>query len=237
MLKWQPYSSTELKMKRIRRIALIVSILLAGGIALYLLLQPNEPRYEGRTLSAWLDDYGVAKWGPWGEENDRPDLHSCTLAISQFGTNTVPFLLKQIFDKDIAIAESLNSTVSSRFSDRFPPANSRRAGMTALSALRRLGKDALVAVPELTRLSEHPNPVKRVIAVYSLSVINPTPEGLLPILLRAARDPDARVRSMAAYTIAVLYPKAAEEAGVYKEWPNAKDVDPARFFLNTPAAQ
>src|ERR1700722_4378595 len=75
------------KKRRILFSALLVMLL--GGFAWWLLL-PSEPSYQGKPLSAWLQEYRVDRMG-------SPDADE---AVRHIGTNAIPALLQMLRASD-----------------------------------------------------------------------------------------------------------------------------------------
>lgn len=107
---------------------LVVSTFVAGGVMLMLLLtgctKGEEPRYRGRPVSEWVDLLGNYK----APQSDRG---RALLAVRAIGTNTVPFLLDQVW----------RSETLSGF---------RRSGV--VEAFKALGSAATPAVPTLSQI-------------------------------------------------------------------------------------
>jgi hypothetical protein len=79
-------------MTRRRQITLIiVAAVSLAGIAFWL-LRPREPEYQGRPLSAWLEDLTTGR--------DGVQLERARQAIQEIGTNAVPELLILIQKED-----------------------------------------------------------------------------------------------------------------------------------------
>jgi hypothetical protein len=77
------------KKRRILFSALLVMLL--GSFAWWLLL-PSEPFYQGKSLSAWLEDYvSTNGWNPNAETDE---------AVRNMGTNAYPTLFQMLRAKD-----------------------------------------------------------------------------------------------------------------------------------------
>src|SRR5713226_750740 len=85
-----------MKTKRLRVGLAILLLALFGGIA-WLLLLPGgpDPIYQGRALSAWLDDYVTP--GPRLTDEGRQAANE---AVRHLGTNALPMLLRRLRTKD-----------------------------------------------------------------------------------------------------------------------------------------
>ena len=127
---------------------------------------PNEPTYQGRSLSDWTNDLD-----PHGRVN-RP----AWTAIGHIGTNAIPTLLRWMSEPDPPEPPKTN------VAGCFNTSRSERAEL----AFRILGGTAHPAIPELTRLaraSSDPERPKRCAA--SLSAIGPQ---AIPSLLSLATN-------------------------------------------------
>lgn len=63
---------------------LTIGTILGGGIGLTLLLSAPEPRYQGRTITDWQNDWAANKNSGWPE------------ALRQIGTNAVPYAVRNL---------------------------------------------------------------------------------------------------------------------------------------------
>jgi len=127
-------------------------ILFAGGIFAIALIwallaaREDEPTYQGRTVSQWLNDIDQGRWGVW---NEAP--------IRAIGTNAIPACLKWIsYEGGVPLRNRLAKLV-----DRVSPALGRRLTVDhwgrsnrVLGVFRILGPQARAAIPELTRLAQ-----------------------------------------------------------------------------------
>src|SRR6185436_2072587 len=70
-----------------RRLVWLLGMLIVAGAVLFLSTKDSdEPSYEGRRLSEWLED--LAFFGP--------DSTNALAAVSAMGTNAVPFLIRNL---------------------------------------------------------------------------------------------------------------------------------------------
>src|ERR1700742_2623184 len=80
--------------------AIAVMFIVAGMIVYF--IRHFEPRYDGQTLTQWLDH--VRKTSLELEDSEHPELNSdwvtCRHAVCQMGTNAIPFLLDDLECKD-----------------------------------------------------------------------------------------------------------------------------------------
>src|SRR6266446_748791 len=134
------------KIRGILRAVLFVALL--GGLV-WMLSRPAEPIYQGKPLSAWLDDLHT-----WGGETNHPAF----VAFRGMGTNAIPALLTIIQSGDPPFFQSLILELNRVQSlAHFPvrdPWTRRRAASWALYAM---GANARPAFPALTNLLFHTN--------------------------------------------------------------------------------
>src|ERR1051326_4151098 len=97
-------------MRKWVKVALAVLLLVVVFTA-RLLSRPPEPEYQGRSLSAWLDDYNRA--GTW-------DREPTSAAIRGMGTNCLPFLLAHIKHNPSPLATNLVSLISKQHLLKLP---------------------------------------------------------------------------------------------------------------------
>jgi len=74
-------------MSKRQRIVVILVVGIVVGWAVYSIWSPFEPRYHGRRISSWLEDYPRHKQQDWREAE---------AAIRSFGTNGIPYIFKHI---------------------------------------------------------------------------------------------------------------------------------------------
>src|ERR1043165_995447 len=71
-------------MINVRKFAFTVGTMLCGGIVLFLLVSSPQPKYQGRTITAWQDDWAAKKSGIWTE------------ALQHIGTNALPYAVRNL---------------------------------------------------------------------------------------------------------------------------------------------
>jgi HEAT repeats len=213
-------------MKRWRIIAITAIALFVGWFALQRALN-REPRYQDRTLTQWLEVYHYSI-RPHADYSDIERLQRSTNAIKQIGSNAIPFLLKKLSAKENRVGHAFKSWVGKQRLIQFHFTDYRLENLLGLNGFWVLGKDAMCAVPALTKLTKHPDKQLRCFALNSLECINPERETFLPILIQTLHDPDPEVRAISARMLRKLYPEEAEKAGVYKMFPLLRVFDRIR---------
>ena len=148
---------------RLSKVVTVAALLcLVGGVAIVVLVSggEEEPVYEGRSLSSWLDDFGKGTTSAFPPE---------TLdAFQNMGTNALPYLVEMLSDSPGSTERKLHRlTVKIPVLRGFwqPPPGMRQ--VQAHMALICLGGDASPAVPMLIPLSERPDT-----SVFALSILN-----------------------------------------------------------------
>ncbi len=128
--------------------ALAVLVLLVAVFAVCFFMRPHEPEYQGRTLSAWLDEYNRA--GTW-------DVESASAAIRAIGTNCLPFLLAHIKHNPSALGIKLLQVARKQQLLHLPFYGEDRYRSASIVALRALGPQAAPLCTDLLALTKNPN--------------------------------------------------------------------------------
>jgi hypothetical protein len=173
-----------------RRIVLAVLLVAMGGGVAWLALRPTEPPepvYQGKRLSAWLDDYyisGLTHGSP--VENDEVDM-----VVRGFGTNAIPTLLRMLGSTDSTLKE-LAWLAQDHFHENL--------GLTHISlafvqhvqagmAFWALGAEAKDAVPRLIDMYDRNQDMyPREGIAYALCGIGPPASNAVPSLLRVVTN-------------------------------------------------
>jgi hypothetical protein len=209
-------------------LVLVLVLALAGWI-----LRPHEPVYEGRPLSAWLDNadpdfvwipndlYGhihdeflgwLESGEPWPPATGAPHGGAPTAAPTRgnhppIGTNAIPWLLDWMASKPHPL-ERLRTFIQTRFA--IPvfhyshlPPVQRRH-IAAFEGFAALGPRAEAALPALNHLLHRPNPdLPLAWAIASLG-----PKGI-DLLTRVVADEGPELRDLAALALGLEGPAAA----------------------------
>ncbi|MDB6110700.1 MAG: domain containing protein [Pedosphaera sp.] len=213
----------------------VAALLVVGGLALHP-ARNREPRYQGRTLTEWLEAYHQS-WSWQAATNAPPKLEASTYAVRQIGTDAIPFLLRKLTSKESSMEKHLKpwakmqSLIQFRFTDHD---HERWLGVNGFEILL---VDARSAVPALVKLTKHPDGEVRTAALDCLGSINQMSDACLPIFIRAAHDPAKCVRAVSANILSKLYPEEAEKADVYKEFPGLRYSSTNHVSVNAPVAR
>jgi hypothetical protein len=193
---------------RKRRTLLIAAACLGLALTLAALLpHDDEPRYNGRPLSKWLQVYC---------ENARnqnfPQASEAEQAIRAIGTNALPFLLKWIRQQPPSWHRTAHRRLPEYLSDNAPvsllidgPGYERANEVMVAFAL--LGTNAAPAIPDLVALMKDTNKVDR--AVGALSGVGAP---ALPHMLAALANTNQTGRSMILFYIRDMARKVGTNA-------------------------
>ncbi|MDB6019136.1 MAG: domain containing protein [Pedosphaera sp.] len=149
-----------------KRAAIICFLLLGLGLGIGLSgwLGRREPKYQGRTLSGWLElgARGVPKAGDNVQE-----------AMRHMGTNSLPFLLEMVRAKDSAAKKKVTEWVYNRDHEDAHWSTAAEAHLMAEIGFGGLEEaDGQMAVPALMKLMEDADQDVRMCAFHSLNAMN-----------------------------------------------------------------
>jgi hypothetical protein len=190
-----------LKKKLLTVFGIIVAILL-GWLAISIACDPEEPSYEGRTLSQWIMT-NYATFGPYIEPPNNTQINAqieaSEQAIKAIGTNAIPTALRWL-SKNYDARDYFHFSASIKGY----PLN----GM-AETVFEILGEDAQSATPTLIQLARNDKDAKtRIIVMRLLKKLNANKKSLVPVFIECAKeDKDTEVRC---YALSVL----VEEIGL-----------------------
>jgi len=178
------------------------------GVAVWALL-PGEPRYEGRTLSAWLSEYDI-RFDAKYIRPIRPEKKKVDEAVLHIGTNGFPVLLHMLWVRDSAFKEKLAGlSAKTHLYIHFTPAwQSNWRAVMAFDALGTAGKEV---VPALVRGLTNSDWTVRMNAARALAAVRTAPELAVPSLVKTLEDTNDWVRVETA-TALQLYGRAAKPA-------------------------
>jgi len=179
-------------------------VVLAVGVVV---LKPErEPEYGGKKLSEWVDCY---RGGQVINVNSLRDSRDSDDAISQIGTNAVPFLLNWIrYETPLwksqgyrVINAILNKLGQSR---EITDERQKLRAQGAVMALRALGADADMAIGELAKLLTNPNATvgatraARVLLGFNTSQPGHWPASLVmvAVIVKPEREPEYGGRNL-----------------------------------------
>ena len=172
---------------RQRFLILIGCLAIAGLVGLFFL--PREPRFQGRRLSSWLEDYGQGQ-----QKNQQVNE-----AVRQIGTESLPWLLRMLKSKDSTLKlKVVNAVTKLGFKRiRFIPAEEWRK--RAAWAVMSLGEKAKPALPDLVNLFGNTQTV-----VWATAAVSGLGWDAVPVLCGQMTNPDDQVRSIVSSAILKL---------------------------------
>lgn len=176
-------------MKRSNQIIfLLIFSLIAAGAATAV-FGPDDPQYDGKPLSEWLDQLGHA---------DERKNQAAADAFEAMGESAVPSLIAALRKRDSAVKEQIElvARLQPWFNVSFGSASSTRAkAVKAFSILGPAAADAIPALSEILNDSENPKDVAETLAQIG-------PEAI-PSLLEALKSEDPSVRCAALFGLDV----------------------------------
>lgn len=178
---------------RRRRIGLALALIVGAGVV-GLFIWPREPRYEGRSLSAWLADLDLESTHSEG----RP-----VEALRAIGTNAFPWLRRMLRSKGPVWERALVSFDAGQSLVQLPVTPDNVVRNRAIRGYHALGAAAKDDVPLLVHLLEtERTPQVRSSVALALGNIGPAAKAALPALQRATTDPNNDVRRNAIWAVA-----------------------------------
>ena len=124
-----------------KRYRILTAILLGGALGgfTWFVLGPQEPVYESKPLSVWLEGYDDGVWG-------SPQRKKADEAVRHLGTNALPTLLRLLQAEDSVLKIRLIRLAQKQhlIKVRYVPADARRR--EAMSGVR---KDAVKALKRI----------------------------------------------------------------------------------------
>ncbi len=183
---------------RKRRKVFIFFGVIALLAALFAILRPTgEPIYNGRSLSQWLEIYQGNVY-----DQTSPRFLEAQIAVSEIGTNALPYLLKWIRYEPSAWRRTLRRRLPNRIADneailRWIDGPADRRGRCAMLGFGILGTNATAAIPELTVMMKDKTALRT--AGRAIFALGSTGEASIPILTAALADPKQLNRQRVVY--------------------------------------
>jgi len=198
-------------MKRIRQISIVATVILFGVLAI-IIYRSREPRYQGRTLSAWIDEGRKSSRG-------QPSWETARNAVRQMAPEVFPFLMEDIQAVDWPSKKNLIAWLKRHPSLPLKIRSAKDRHGQANFAFQLLGGTAKPVQPALLKLTYAQDAETRECAFHCLVASRPDKETIMPVFLRLIHDPDTSVQRNAALSFCIWYRQDAEAAGVYKMFP------------------
>src|SRR5262245_36079920 len=155
---------------------------------------PHEPRYEGRSLSAWLADLDLES--PKSQEKPAQ-------AVRAIGTNALPWLRKMLVSKSPVWERTSVAVNANQSLIQFSVTPDNVVRNRALRGYSALGNQAKCDVPHLIELMEsESSPQVRSYIALALGNIGPAASEAIPVLERATLDKNEEVHKNAVSALA-----------------------------------
>jgi HEAT repeats len=190
-----------------RRLLFAAVFLAVMGVLAWCLLTPTpEPRYKGQPLSAWLLGYawtsgspipstpGTPKYGLTAHRFIYANWDESDAALHAIGTNAIPTLLQMLRARDTKIKIAVMHLLEKQhvIGVVYTPAESKN--FAAAMAFRKLGPQAVGAIPDLIKIYHHNiSPWSR--SATSTALYDLAPFGI-PQIAQGMASPDPQVRRM-----------------------------------------
>jgi HEAT repeat protein len=163
----------------------VLSVALAGGV-FWMLSRPAEPVYQGKPLSAWLNEIDFDPYSVYTNQ-------AAFVAFTEMGTNVIPALLNIIQSGDPPFEKFTLEIKRVQSRGHFPGRAARHQRWAASVALYAMGTNAKPAFPILTNLLFHTNEM-----IPSSVALAGMGSAGLPPLMAALTNQNASIRKSAA---------------------------------------
>ena len=182
-----------IEMNRRCKIGLALA-LISGAIVTGSLVMPHEPRYGGRSLSAWLAELDL--------ESSKAQAKPVE-AVKAIGTNGLPWLRRMLRSEGPIWERAMVAFNVRQSLVQLPITPDNVVRNRAVRAYHILGNAAEGDVPRLIELFETEKlpPVRSAVAL-ALGNIGPAARAALPVLEKATTDPNGDVRRNAVWAVA-----------------------------------
>jgi hypothetical protein len=191
--------------KRLKFTTSLMLGVLAIGFA-WRLLRVAEPRYHGRSLAGWLQEYNRV--------GGMDKTAAASEAIRAMGDRTLPYLLSSLKEEDSPSKLKLLVLARRWHVHLLPPPRAQPPEVApALLALKALGQTASPAIPELVRMFENPKTSRQ--GGLGLFSIGPAS---IPAFEQACGNTNAGVRIEAAWFLGLLPSSYNDDQDYYCTW-------------------
>jgi HEAT repeat protein len=168
--------------------------LIFGAVVTGYFVMPREPRYQGRSLSAWLAELDLES----SYSQDKP-----AEAVRAIGTNALPWLRRMLRSEGPIWERAMVAFNARQSLIQFPITPDNVVHNRALRGYHILGNVAQCDVPKLIQLLEtQSSPRVRSYAALALGSIGPAAKEALPVLQQATTDVNNDVRRNAVWAVA-----------------------------------
>jgi hypothetical protein len=175
----------------------------AVGVLLWNTSHSGEPKYEGKTLSHWLEAGLLDRSSANPPRILGPGWKRAEEAVRHLGTNAIPTLLRLLRAQDppppmLEMLDRLRKQSLVRVRYRYAMERNQKARF----AFEILGTNAACAVPALIEIyDEGRSPFSQVSAAEVLGDIGPAAEAAIPALLRNLTNGDYYVRKTTVWAV------------------------------------
>jgi HEAT repeat protein len=164
-------------------------------------LRAQEPAYQGKRLSAWLN-------GVWYLDGGvDPEAEK---AVHQIGTNAIPYLLELATTRDSAMKIKVSAILPEGWLVSYVT-KSAHNHFSAAFGFEALGPAAKTAAPALINLLDDKDEDIRKTAARSLGSIGVEAQDAIPSLIKHLDDPNQDVSVSSAEALENIPPKSVEE--------------------------
>jgi hypothetical protein len=179
--------------RRILLIALPVTLL---TVFAWFALRPHEPIYQGKTLSAWLEQYWHNSGNvmlPYAPDLRPRDLDvrvrdSAQAALLHIGTNGIPHYLDLMSRPPDSAFKTFLRFALAKLPGVTPPLSAGDCRVRGYMGLQALGSNAAPAVPRLIELLTAPEDPIRLCAAGALGYVGPAASNAVPSLINRLQD-------------------------------------------------
>lgn len=183
------------------------------------------------------------------KDSNHDDVRYCSVfalrCLGPLASNALPSLLVCLKDRDATVQDDAVIALGEihQQPERVVPIlaqflKTNRSNifvhMDTLLALGKFGADAMPAVPAILDCVEDIDKDVKSAALRALNEIDPSAETFLPVLLEMFRDSKVETREMSAGYLGEHFPREAEKAGVFKEFPWVNTIHTNRVSTNAP---
>jgi hypothetical protein len=214
-------------MKR-RRLILIVISLAVMTVFILAFLPDGQPGYQGRTLTAWIDD--LQESGP-----GTPQWLTASNAVYNIGTNAVPILMRWVMSSDSKAKAAIISIWNAHANYEWRIRSREERQMMAWFGFGVLGEKSSSAWPVFVQWTEDKDKDTRKHGIAMLRGCRADKAVFLPVARRLLKDPDPVVQVMTAAYLNDLYPDEAEAREAYRQFPISPPLPANTVSTNQPA--
>jgi hypothetical protein len=187
-------------LSKMKKLAVIIGTVLAGGIVLFFILPRPQPTYHGRAITAWMDDWAAKK------SLELPE------AIRQIGTNALPYVVHNLALNDSAWRSNyarLQAKLPRQLQIFFRKPKPLLQEVDGANVFFYIGSNS---IPDAMALMKHHSPTVRRSAAWGISALRRQSRAAnqaIPALIEALSDSDRMVRFDAALSLVEMGPDAS----------------------------